>query len=57
MVFWVKADASLSLTAHGKYGIRCQGKIYPSLSFYQLSNVFDFFLGFECSRNLANKYN
>lgn len=42
MVFWVKADASLSLTAHGKYGVCCQGKIYPFLSFYQLSNVFDF---------------
>lgn len=42
MAFWWKADASLSLTAYDKYGACCQGKIYPFLSFYQLSNMFDF---------------
>lgn len=42
MVFQWKAGASLSLTAYDKYGARCQGKIYPFLSFYQLSNMFDF---------------
>lgn len=42
MVFQWKAGASLSLTAYDKYGACCQGKIYPFLSFYQLSNMFDF---------------
>lgn len=42
MVFWWEADASLSLTAYDKYGACCQGKIYPFLSFYQLSNMLDF---------------
>lgn len=42
MAFWAKAGASWSLIARGKYGVCCQSKIYPFLSFSQLSNVFDF---------------